>query len=142
MTRDPSTGNWIAGSVTNRRTPRFIQSDLSVYQDFHVNKSNERMIARVGAECVNCFNQHHATIINSNLIRTGSLNPAKCGTAGTNCTATEADQAGFDYGVLNRKGYDYVALANSQGSTRNSLYGAPQSWQVPRTLRFQVKFTF
>ena len=99
-------------------------------------------MARVGAECVNCFNQHHATIINSNLISTGGLNPARCGSAGTNCTATEAAQAGFDYGVLLSKGYDYTALANTAKSTLSSLYGAPQAWQNPRTLRFQVRFTF
>jgi hypothetical protein len=142
MTRDPATGNWVAGSVSDARTPRFVQSDLSAYQDFHVSKTNERMVARVGAECANCFNQHHPTIINSNLIRTGSLDPAPCGSAGTNCTATEAAQAGFDYGVLLSKGYDYTALANSQKSTLSSLYGQPQAWQNPRTMRFSVRFTF
>ena len=60
-------------------------------------------MARVGAECVNCFNQHHPTIINSNLILSGSINPAICGTAGTNCTATEAAQAGFDYASVMTK---------------------------------------
>ena len=99
-------------------------------------------MARVGADCFNCFNQHHPTIIGSNLIRTGSIDPAPCGSAGTNCTPTEAAQAGFDYGVLNSKGYDYVALANSQKSTLSTFYGTPQAWQNPRTLRFQVRFTF
>lgn len=142
MTRDPATGNWLAGTVSDRRTPRFVQSDLSAFQDFRVNKSNEKMVARVGADCINCFNQHHPTIIYSNLIRTAGLNPARCTDAGTNCTATEADQAGFDYGVLLTKGYDYTALANGAKSTLSSLYGAPQAWQNPRTLRFQVRFTF
>ncbi|HLK65511.1 MAG TPA: TonB-dependent receptor [Bryobacteraceae bacterium] len=142
MTRDPSTGNWVEGSVSDARTPHFSQTDLSAYQDFHVSKSNERLIARVGADCFNCFNQHHVTIINSNLIRTGSINPAPCGSAGTNCTPTEADQAGFDYGVLNSKGYDYVGLSNAAGSSLSSLYGKPQAWQNPRTVRFQVRFTF
>jgi len=142
VTRDPATGNWIPGSVTDARTPRFTQSDISAYQDFHVSKSNERLVARVGAECINCWNQHSVTIINQNLIRTGSLDPAPCGSAGTNCTTTEANQAGFDYGVLLTKGFDYIGLANSQASTLSTLYGKPQSWQNPRTVRFQVRFTF
>jgi hypothetical protein len=96
----------------------------------------------VGADCFNCLNQHHVTIINQNLIRTGSINPATCGTAGTSCTATEADQAGFDYGVLMSKGFDYTALANSQKSTLSTLYGQPQAWQTKRSLRFQVRITF
>jgi hypothetical protein len=142
MTRDSAAGNWVAGSVSAARTPHFAQSDLSAYQDFHVSKTNEKLMARVGADCFNCLNQHHVTIINSNLIRTGSIDPAPCGSAGTNCTATEAAQAGFDYGVLNSKGYDYVGLANSQGSTLSTLYGQPQAWQNPRSMRFQVRFTF
>ena len=142
MTRDSATGNWVPGSVSDLRTPRFVQSDLSVYQDFKVSKTNERLVARVGAECVNCLNQHHPTIITSNLIRTGSLKPAVCGTAGTNCTAVGAAQPGFDYGAVMTKGYDYTALANSTGATLSNLYGTPQAWQRPRTMRFQVRFTF
>src|ERR1017187_6146179 len=134
MTRDLTTGNWVAGNVTAARTPHFSQSDLSAYQDFHTSKTNEKLVARVGADCINCFNQHHVTIVNSNLILSGGINPAICGTAGTNCTAIGADQAGFDYGVLMSKGYDYVGLANSQKSTLSNLYGQPQAWQNPRTM--------
>ena len=142
VTRDPSTGNWVAGSVTGARTPRFTQSDISAYQDFHVSKTNERLVARVGADCFNCFNQHSVTIINQNLIRTSGINPATCGTAGTNCTAIGEAAAGFDYGALMTKGYDYIGLANSQNRTLSTLYGQPQAWQNPRTVRFQVRFTF
>src|SRR5260370_33169159 len=48
VTRDQTTGNWIPGNVSNRRTPSFSQSDLSVSQEFHLSKSNERLKARVG----------------------------------------------------------------------------------------------
>jgi hypothetical protein len=82
------------------------------------------------------------TVINQNMILTSGINPARCGTAGTSCTATEADQAGFDYGTVMSKGYDYVGLANSASRTLSSLYGNPQSWQTPRIVRFQVRFTF
>ncbi len=142
VTRDPATGNWVAGNAGEKRTPMFSQTDFSVSQDFHVNKSNETMVMRVGAECFNCLNQHSPTLINQNLIRTSGLNPAQCGTTGTNCTATEADQAGFDYGVLMSKGYDYIGAANSQGRTLNSLYGQAYGWQNRRSMRFAVTFTF
>jgi TonB dependent receptor len=141
MTRDSATGNWIPGSVTDARTPHFAQTDLSLFQDFHVSKSNEAMIARVGLDCINCFNQHHVTVINSNLLRTGGINPYTCGSAGVNCSGVTDSNAGFAYAQV-LKGYDYVSLANSQRTTLSSLYGMPQSWQAPRTLRFQVKFTF
>ena len=121
-------------------TPLYYTFNIDPYQSYLARLSGQN--ARVGADCFNCLNQHHPVIINSNLIRSGSLDPAPCGSAGTNCTATEAAQAGFDYGVLNSKGYDYVGLANSQGSTLSSLYGQPTAWQNPRTMRFQVRFTF
>ena len=140
VTRDSSTGNWVKGNVTDARTPHFSQSDLSVSQDFHVNKNNERMIARVGVDCLNCFNQHHVTVINQNLIRTGAINPFTCG-GSVSCTSVTDQNAGFNYASV-LKGYNYIGLANSQARTLSSLYGMPQAWQTPRSLRIQVRFTF
>ena len=95
-----------------------------------------------GADCFNCLNQHHVTIINRTSSAPGASTRPLAATAGTNCTATEADQAGFDYGVLMSKGFDYIALANSQKSTLSTLYGQPQAWQSKRSLRLQVRITF
>ncbi|MDP8981526.1 MAG: TonB-dependent receptor [Acidobacteriota bacterium] len=142
VTRDPATGNWIAGNVHDQRSPSFSQSDLSVSQEFHLSKSNEKLKARVGGECNNCLNQHAPVFFNHNLIRSSGLNPAACGTVGTNCTPTEANQAGFDYGVLLSKGFDYIGAANSQSRTLNSQYGQPFGWQNRRSLRFQINFVF
>jgi hypothetical protein len=142
VTRDTTTGNWTGGSVRDLRTPRFSQSDLSLFQDFHVSKTNERMVARIGGDCLNCFNQHSVTIINQNLIRTSGLNPYQCGTAGVTCSGSTDENAGFSYGSLLTKSYDYIALANSQKRTLSTLYGQPQSWQNPRSLRLQVRITF
>ena len=135
-------GTWTPGAISARRTPRFVQSDLSAYQDIKVSKTNEKLVARIGADCLNCLNQHHPTIITSNLIYSGGINPAICGTAGTNCTQVGADQAGFDYGALMTQGYNYTALATTAKASVSSLYGTPQAWQNPRTMRFQVRFTF
>jgi len=98
-------------------------------------------VARVGADCFNCFNQHHPVVINSNLIRTGSINPYPCTGAGVTCSGSTDSNAGFSYASV-LKGYDYLGLANSQKSTLSTLYGNPQAWQNPRSLRFQVRFTF
>ncbi len=143
VTRDPATGDWVAGSISARRTPRFLQSDLSVSQDFHISKTNERMIARVGIECFNCFNQHSPVIYNQNLIRTSGLNPYQCGTAGATCTpGSVTDNAGFDYASLLNNGFDYISQTNTQGRTLSTLYGQPQQWQDKRTVRLQVNVRF
>jgi len=141
VTRNPTTGAWVAGNVSERRTPLFSQSDVSLSQDFHINKS-ETAKAKIGVEFFNLLNQHSPTVFDQNLIRTSGLNPATCGTAGTNCTATQEAVAGFDYAAIMTKGYDYIAAANSQGRTLNSLYGQATSWQNRRSIRFQVVVTF
>jgi hypothetical protein len=136
-------GNWVQGAVSSMRTPRFVQSDISAYQDIKVSKTNEKLVARVGAECVNCFNQHHPTIITSNLLFSSSIGPGICDQPGTPaCPAGASAIAGFDYAQLMTKGYNYTAQANSDGLAFSSLYGTPQAWQRPRTMRFNVKFTF
>lgn len=142
VTRDATTGNWAASGVSSRRTPIFSQSDMSFSQDFAVSKSNEKMKARVGVEIFNLFNQKSVTLVNQNLISTSGLNPAQCGTAGTNCTPTQVNQSGFDYGALMSKGYDYIGAANSQSRTLNSLYGMPYGWQNPRSMRLTFRLTF
>jgi hypothetical protein len=141
VARDPSTGNWTAGNVRDARTPHYAQSDLSIFQDFKVNPNNEKMVARVGLDCINCFNQHHATIIDDNLLRSGQIKPYTCGTAGVTCTSVTDINANFNYAQI-LKGYDYIGLANSSNQTLNSLALLNSGWQSPRTVRFQVRFTF
>ena len=142
VTRDATTGNWVAGGVSSPRTPIYSQTDLNVSQEFHMSKTNEKLLGRLSVECFNCLNQHSPTFFTQNLIRTSGLNPATCGTAGTNCTPVGADNAGFDYGVLMAKGFDYIGQANSQGRTLNSLYGQAYGWQTRRNVRFQFTFNF
>ncbi len=136
-----SSNNWVAGTPTQLRTPRYMQTDLSVFQDFHVSKSNERLVARVGADCINCFNQHSVTVINSNMIATGGINPYQCGTTGVTCSTVTDENAGFNYASV-LGGYNYLGMANSQNRILSNLYGKAQNWQTPRYLRFQVRFTF
>jgi hypothetical protein len=135
-----SSDNWVAGAPTDLRTPRYIQTDLSFFHDFHVSKTNERLVARVGGDCINCFNQHSVTQINSNMIATGNINPYQCG-GSVSCTTVTDQQAGFNYASV-LKGYDYIGLASSQNRILSNLYGKAQGWQTPRYLRFQVRFTF
>jgi len=142
VTRNPTTGAWALGNVGTKRTPMYNQTDLNISHEVHVSKSNEKMLARLSVDCFNCLNNHSATLINQNLIRTSGINPATCGTAGTNCTKIGADAAGFDYGAIMSKGYDWIAAANTQGRTLNSLYGQPYGWQPRRSLRMEFKFIF
>jgi Carboxypeptidase regulatory-like domain/TonB dependent receptor-like, beta-barrel/TonB-dependent Receptor Plug Domain len=140
LTRNATTGDWQAGTPQAMRTPRYTQTDLSVFQDFHVSKTSEQLVARIGADCINCFNQHSVTYVNSNMINTGAINPYQCG-GSVSCTTVTDQNAGFNYSQL-LGGYNYISQANSQARTLNSQYGQPYGWQAKRYLRFQVRFTF
>ena len=98
-------------------------------------------MARVGADCINCFNQHSVTFIDQNLIRTSGINPYQCGTAGVTCSSVTDQNAGFNYASV-LGGYNYIGLSNSQNRTLSSLYGQPYGWQNPRVMRFQIRVTF
>jgi hypothetical protein len=139
LTRDPATGNFIEGAVTNARTPVFADTDFNFVQEFHVSKSNEAWRLRAEANIANIFNIHSPIVVQSNAFRSGSIAPARCSIVG-GCPAT--NQSGSNYGVLEASGYNYVAAANSGGLTLNSLNGLDSNWQAPRNMRFKLAFVF
>jgi hypothetical protein len=138
MTRDATTGNWILGSVKAQRTPMYSSTDMSLSHKLHVSKNNEAMMVGFEVHAFNMFNQHSVTLIQQNLVRTGSISPAQC-TVTPGCPATNI--SGINYNAM-IAGYDYAAAANSAGSTLSSLYGLPYGYQDPRTVRFKVMFIF
>ena len=141
MTR-AANGDWTQGLVSQKRTPMYKQTDFNIAQDFHVSATNERLVARIGVEVNNILNQHSATFIDQNLIRTGSITMDTCGTAGTNCSPAQVASAGFDYAPMMTKGYDYTAIANSGSKILNSRYGQAYGWQARRSVRFTLNITF
>ena len=150
VTRDAS-GNWVLNGVSARRTPMFSQTDFSFVQQFHVSKTNERLMAGFEANITNVFNQHSPVDYNGNLMGGGGasqIQPFACGSTGTNCVADQ----NFDYAAI-MKGYDFITTANApepdgEGGFRpstkilNGMYGVPYLWQSPRTMRFKFSFTF
>jgi hypothetical protein len=138
VTRDPTTGNWTLGNVSSRRTPAYLQTDMSLKHDVKVNKSNEAMRVSFEIQVFNIFNQHSVTLINQNLVRTGSISPDSCTSTG-GCPGTNL--SGIDYKAL-LAGYDWIAVSNSSARILNSLYGLPYGWQDARSVRMQIKFVF
>ena len=137
------TGAWVLNGVSARRTPQYLQTDLSVVQDFHISKSNEKLVLGFEYNVFNLFNQHSPTYYDQNLIQSGSITPYACSAVGgvyqPPCLPTSS--AGFDYSQV-LSGYNYVSEANTAGGALNSAYGLPYQWQTPRTMRIKVRFSF
>ncbi|MGH9524376.1 MAG: hypothetical protein ACRD3E_17770, partial [Terriglobales bacterium] len=128
---DPTTGQWKSTGVTNARGKIFSQTDFSLAQDFHVSKSNERLVLGLEGNITNLFNQHSPTIYGQSLDSLqygGGISPDLT----TNTT---------DYHTL-MHGYDYVTVANAQGVPAAADYGHPLQFQGARSMRFKIRFSF
>ena len=131
-------GNWVLNGVSERRTPHYVQTDLNFVQDFHVSKTNERLVLGFETNVTNLFNQRAATYITQNAIRTSYISPALWTSEGLPADTTPS---GIDFKTL-LQGYNYIGQANTEGVIKSSLYGLPYGWQLGRALRFKLKFAF
>ena len=89
--------------MSERRTPKYAQTDLSFIQEAHVSKTNERLVLGFEANVTNLFNQRSVTYINQNLIASSFISPDNW----------DATPSGIDYKSL-LGGYNYIAQANSE----------------------------
>lgn len=130
VTQDPTTGDFVLGSINSRRTPSYSQSDLSMVNELSVSKQNERLKLGFEVNFLNLFNQHSPVYFDTNLLRASSINPP------------------LDYQLLETGNYNYIDAANGGSGYLNphrylnSMYGMPYGWQSPRGIRMKVKFIF
>ncbi len=127
-------GAIVFGSPYTRRTPLFVQSDLSVTHTYKVSDTHEAWRLGFEADILNALNTKRATIFNTRL-DTGNLS------AYVNPSGLTDANGNLQYGVL-ESAYDYQGLTNSKGLTLNGEYGQPTNFQTGRTIRIKGKFTF
>jgi Carboxypeptidase regulatory-like domain/TonB-dependent Receptor Plug Domain len=130
ITRNPVTGDLVAGTVKGARTPSFSQTDFSLIQEMHVSKTNERLVLGFEANITNLFNQKSVTLIDTNMYRTGSTFPA--------CGAVDCP----DVKLLETGGYNYITASNADSRILNSRYMQPYGYQGGRNMRFKIRFSF
>ncbi len=152
----PGQFDYILGSIYNRRTPTFSQTDLSIVHEMSVSKQNERLKLGVEINFTNIFNQHSPTYIHSSV---GEIHPFSVDInaglpiggvpqpPGPCNPVVTTNACNVDYVQLLTGAYDYVDELNGLGfddthADLNPLYGKPYGWQSPRAIRFKVKFTF
>jgi hypothetical protein len=151
--QDPTTGAIVLDSIThNKRSPAYLQSDLSINHEIKVSKSNEALRLALNLNVTNLLNQHSVVALQNN-----PLAGAVFATPTTN-----ANSLGYDYKAM-ETGWNYMAIMNdttrvfnagtgnwqyaganaSQSpATLAARYGLPIMYQNSRTLRLQIKFAF
>ena len=165
--QDPNTGNITVSNPSTYRTPWYIQSDFNFTQNY---KINETKVISFTATIPNILNQRAITayypFLDSQQFgqylapqSSGCLaaNTATYGLPSSSCflptglPAYAAAEAGYPWQSLLNTGTggntpNVGAASNPFGftgtMTLNSQYGQPYLYQLARTLRFAVKFTF
>lgn len=147
VTQDPTTGAITFGQPHLQRTPWYLQTDFNFAQNYKVSESKTLMFE---ATMQNLFNQRAVTAVNETI--DSGFNFNFIGPNGLSlASGTPFYQSIF-------QPYNYSALANAAFSnttncpagktngcgplTVSSGYGQPNRYQLGRTIRLQVKFTF
>jgi hypothetical protein len=147
ITQDPTTGAITVGNPSTYRTPWYIQSDFNFTQNY---KISEQKAISFSAIFANLFNQHSVTAYNEQ-IDTGfgfmGITPTGVGCGGPGVAAPCFIANGPNFYAAAMSPYNVTQGLNSSlftagPQTLNSQYGKPIYYQLARTLRFGVKFTF
>jgi hypothetical protein len=137
VTQDPVTGSLTIGTPYDRRTPWFMQSDLSVA---HQIKVSEHKAISFAANATNVLNQRAVTSYYGGFNSVFNITPLLVNGAmlGTSGAAT--------YQAL-ESGYNPQQWINGNGGAvspviKSSWYGRPFLYQNARSIRFDLKYTF
>jgi hypothetical protein len=144
VTQDPNTGAITIGSPYLKRTPWYLQTDFNLQQNYRVAESKTISFS---ATLQNLFNQRSVTAVNEtidsgfnfNYIAPNGLNTS----AGT--PFYQATFQPYNIAALSNAAYTNTGCAAGHGCgplTVSSGYGLPNRYQIGRTIRLQVKFTF
>jgi hypothetical protein len=149
VSQDPTTGLITTGQPTLQRTPWYIQTDFNFQQNYKVTES--KMLS-FSATLQNLFNERSVTAVNESIDSGYNINYI-----GTPGGLSLPNGAPFYQSTF--QPYNFAALSNAALSNINcpttsnptgvcgpltisSGYGKPNRYQIGRTIRLQIRFTF
>lgn len=133
IAQDPVTSALTVTGVGEHRTPWYLQSDASLIQEFKVNHNNERQVLGFEATISNVMNQHSILAYGSQIDSANSSGAILPG-------GLALGDPGF-YAAAEHP-YPWKSLLNPNGVVLNSTYGKPIAYQLARTIRVKVRFSF
>jgi len=134
-------GNITLGDPTARRTPWFTQSDFNIAHQFKV---TERQSIAFEANFGNIFGQHSVTSYYGGMNSANFTTPLYPGLLNGNPVSIYSGAAAYQ---ILESPYSVSTWINGNGGlvppvTKSSWYGQPFSYQLGRTTRFTLRFTF
>jgi hypothetical protein len=143
ITTDPS-GNITFGAPFDRRTPWFTQTDLQVKHSFHVNKNKEAQVLSFAANVTNILNNHSVVQYYAGFDSLNFQTPLIPGLV--NGAPANLGNGAALYNLLEH-GYNPQLWVNGNGGQvprviASSWYGQPSQYQLLRSMRLVLSFTF
>jgi len=137
-------GNITFGAPVDRRTPWFMQTDLQVKHSFHVNKNNEAQILSFAANVTNILNNHSVVQYYAGFDSLNFQTPLVPGLVGG--APVNLGSGAALYNLLEH-GYNPQQWVNGNGGQvprviESSWYGQPSQYQLLRSMRLVLSFTF
>jgi hypothetical protein len=126
-----SNGNITVGTPYARRTPWYVQTDASASEEFKVGDNKS---VKFEVNTSNLFNQRAVTAYWGSMDSMNFSVPLSPGGASLYSGAAL-------YQAL-ESGYNVQNLINTDGVIKNSQYGHPYLFQLGRTVRFELHYTF
>jgi Carboxypeptidase regulatory-like domain len=132
IAQNPATGALTLGTPYAKRTPWYTQTDLHLSHSMKVNKNNERQVLSFSATAINLLNQHAVVGYWQGINSNHFFSPL------------------FPFEIFNgasfyktaETGYNAQTAVSNAGVILNSRYGQPNLWQISRSMRLGVQFTF
>ena len=142
MTTDPNTGAITLGAPYTRRTPWFLQTDLNVSHSIRV---GDQKTLTFEANALNALNQRAVTAYWAGMNSINFATPLYPGLDSTGAPVNLASGADL-YKVL-EGGYNVQTWVNGNNGQvpnviKNSQYGQPYLYQLGRSLRLAMRYTF
>jgi hypothetical protein len=148
VSQDPTTGLITTGQPYLKRTPWYLQTDFNFQQNYKVTESK---LLSFSATLQNLFNERSVTAVNESIDSGFNFNFIAPGgyTLGNGPSFYQASFQPYNFSALSNAALSNVncpSRSNPTGLcgplTISSGYGQPNRYQIGRTIRLQVKFTF
>jgi outer membrane receptor protein involved in Fe transport len=148
LVRNPDGSISKSGVENSKRTPTFLQTDITVRHEIIMSKEHENRRLSFEANISNVFNQRAAVVSYEFMTPANYVNPARVNRF--------PGDLGVDWGkVMN--GYNYIDGMNGAGAfagktstgtiiqsplTLANRYGMPNAWQTARNIYLTLRFSF
>ena len=139
MTTDPTTGAITLGNPYTRRAPWFTQSDFNIG---HSIKTGEHQTLGLSVNVFNLLGQRAVTSYYGGMNSVFFATPLTPGNILADATSYQTFESGYNVQSWINGAPCAACGGSAPAVTKSAQYGQPLTYQLPRTMRFGVSYSF